>query len=48
MRNVLGVILTAAGVALIALPFSPDAAAVLAGVLLAVGALLLVIDWDAR
>jgi hypothetical protein len=48
MRNVLGVILAAIGAALVALPFSPEVAAVLAGLLLTAGALLLVIDWDAR
>ena len=48
MRNVLGVILAAIGAALIALPFSTDVAAVLAGLLLTAGALVLVVDWDAR
>jgi hypothetical protein len=48
MRNVLGVILAALGAGLVALPFSLTVAAVIAGVLLTLGSLLLVIDWDGR
>lgn len=48
MRNVLGVILAAAGAGLIASPFSLALAAVLTGIALLAGAVLLVIDWDGR
>lgn len=48
MRNVLGVILAAAGAGLIAVPFSLIVAAVLTGTLLLAGAVLFVIDVDER
>jgi hypothetical protein len=48
MRNVLGVTIAAAGAGLTALPFDRTIAAVAAGLILLLGALLLIIDWDGR
>ena len=48
MRNALGVLIAAAGAGLVAWPFDRTVAAVAAGLILLLGALLLIIDWDGR
>lgn len=48
MRNLPGVIIAALGIGLVAAPFSRAIALVLAGVVLLLGAVFLLIDWDAR
>jgi hypothetical protein len=48
MRNALGVLLAATGAGSVAVAFSVFAALITFGLVLLAGAVLLVIDWDAR
>lgn len=48
MRNALGVTLAAAGAGLAAWPHDVTVALMVAGIILLVGALLLVIDWNGK
>jgi hypothetical protein len=48
MRNTLGVLTASAGAGLIALPHDVTIAATVAGLLLLLGAIFLIIDWDGR